>query len=167
MQIVVNDTNIFFDLITAEMVEIFFRLPFEVHTTDFVINEIEEEEQKIIIAEIIARGELIVVTSEPTDLEIVYEKMNQNHQLSIEDCSVWHYSEVNDFILLTGDGALRKAALKAGVDVKGLLFVFDELVERGLLLPQLASEKLRILLNAGTRLPQKECDDRIKMWLNG
>lgn len=71
-----------------------------------------------------------------------------------------------NFTLLTGDGPLCKAAFKAGVDVKGLLFVVDELVDNGLLLPHRVAEKIQILLNAGTRLPHKECDDRIKMWSN-
>ena len=116
------------------------------------------------IVEIIARGKLIVATSEPTDLEIMAEKKNNNHQLSLEDCSVWHYSEINNFTLLTGDGPLCKAAFKAWVDVKALLFVFDELVEKKLLLPQHAAVKMQILLDAGTRLPQKDCQERIKRW---
>jgi len=164
MQIVVNDTNIFIDLMTADLLEMFFQLPIEVHTTDFIIKEIEFDEQVVMIDEIIARGKLIVAESEPSDMEIMAEKMSNNRQLSLEDCSVWHYSEINNFTLLTGDGPLRKAAFKAGVDVKGLLFVFDELVEKNLLLPQHAAVKMQILLDAGTRLPQKDCQERIRRW---
>lgn len=40
MQIVVNDTNLFIDLIHAELIDFFFQLPFEVHTTDFVVDEL-------------------------------------------------------------------------------------------------------------------------------
>ena len=36
-QIVISDTNIFLDLITSDMLEDFFRLPFEICTTDLVI----------------------------------------------------------------------------------------------------------------------------------
>jgi hypothetical protein len=53
MQIVVNDTNLFIDLIHAELIDIFFQMPFEVHTTDFVVSEIEEPEQKETINQLV------------------------------------------------------------------------------------------------------------------
>ena len=48
MQIVVNDTNLFIDLIHAELIDFFFQLPFEVHTTDFVVGEIEDPELPVV-----------------------------------------------------------------------------------------------------------------------
>jgi hypothetical protein len=60
MQIIVNDTNIFIDLIHTELIDLFFQLPVEVHTTDFIIWEIEDEEQEVIVQELIESGKLIV-----------------------------------------------------------------------------------------------------------
>ena len=43
--IVVNDTNIFIDLISVGLLDDFFHLPIEIHTTDFVLNELTDESQ--------------------------------------------------------------------------------------------------------------------------
>ena len=53
MQIVVNDTNVFIDLIHAGLIDQFFQIPLEVHTTDFVVGELEEPEQQAIINNLI------------------------------------------------------------------------------------------------------------------
>lgn len=44
--IVVNDTNIFIDLIAVDLLDKFFSLPIEIHTTDFVVHELTEPLQK-------------------------------------------------------------------------------------------------------------------------
>ncbi len=45
-QIVVNDTNVFIDLHAVGLLEEFFHLPWEVHTTDFVLLELKREDQR-------------------------------------------------------------------------------------------------------------------------
>lgn len=44
-RVVVSDTNILFDLLSINLLEDFFLLPFEISTTDFVIHEIHRQEQ--------------------------------------------------------------------------------------------------------------------------
>ena len=41
--LVVNDTNIFIDLISVDLLDDFFNLPIGVHTTDLVLNELTDE----------------------------------------------------------------------------------------------------------------------------
>lgn len=91
MQIVVNDTNIFIDLIHTELIDLFFQLPFEVHTTDFVIGEIEEEEQERIVQKLIEDEKLIVAGLNHGELEEIMILQNEIIQLSVPDCSVWFY----------------------------------------------------------------------------
>ena len=43
---VVSDTNIFIDLMNIGVLDMFFQLPWEIHTTDMVISEFKNEEQK-------------------------------------------------------------------------------------------------------------------------
>lgn len=59
---------------------------------------------------------------------------------------------------------MRKTALKDQVVVKGLLYIFDELVRLELILPAAACLKLRFLLKTGTRLPKDACDERFERW---
>ena len=44
--IVVNDTNVLIDLYSIDLLEAFFRLPLQVHTTDFVLNELVKDDQR-------------------------------------------------------------------------------------------------------------------------
>lgn len=46
MEIIVNDTNIFIDLHSCGLLDSFFKLPYKVHTTDFVISELTDGEQR-------------------------------------------------------------------------------------------------------------------------
>ena len=164
MQIVVNDTNLFIDLIHAELIDVFFQLPFEVHTTDFVVAEIEEPEQEDIINQLIGTGRLFVASNTFSEVEEIMELQEAVNRLSIPDCSVWHYSKKNNYTLLTGDNLLRKTAMKDQVVVRGLLFIFDELVRLELISPAIACIKLRFLLETGTRLPKEACDERFELW---
>ena len=41
MDIVINDTNIFLDLYDVDLLDTFFQLPVQVHTVDFVVDEIK------------------------------------------------------------------------------------------------------------------------------
>lgn len=164
MQIVVNDTNLFIDLIHAELIDVFFQLPFEVHTTDFVVSEIEEPEQEGIINQLIETSRLFVASYTFNEVEEIMSLQEAVNRLSIPDCSVWHYSKKHNYTLLTGDNLLRRTAQKDQVIVRGLLFIFDELIRFELITPADACIKLRFLLETGTRLPQDACNERFERW---
>tara|TARA_R110002050_G_scaffold46746_5_gene109782 strand:+ start:1572 stop:1955 length:384 start_codon:yes stop_codon:yes gene_type:complete len=127
MQVVVNDTNIFFDLIHARLIEQFFELPFEVHTTDFVDGEIEEPEQAQIINQLVETGPLYIADSSFEELEEISNLQEVARKLSIPDCSVWYYSKKHRYTFITGDNLLRRTASKDQVSVKGILYIFDEI----------------------------------------
>lgn len=164
MQIVVNDTNLFIDLIHAELIDFFFQLPFEVHTTDFVVGEIEDPEQEAIIRELIETEMLYVAIMDSTEVEEILHLQVADNRLSIPDCSVWYYSKRNGYILMTGDNLLRKTASNDHITVRGILYIFDELVRSGLISPAEASIKLQFLLDTGSRLPKDDCKARLDQW---
>ena len=60
MDIVVNDTNIFLDLISIGLLDASFELPIKFHTVDYVIEEIINEEQNAEGASLIKEGKLYV-----------------------------------------------------------------------------------------------------------
>lgn len=80
------------------------------------------------------------------------------------DCSVWYYAKKNQGRLLTGDSKLRTAATKDKVAVSGILYIFDNLIEYGLLSPANAAMHLQALMKINLRLPRKECLERISRW---
>jgi rRNA-processing protein FCF1 len=165
MEIVVNDTNILIDLYSIDLLEAFFRLPITVHTVDFVINEIKEESQLDCIREYIRRGLLYVHRFSVQELENIVElHRGASGNVSLTDCSVWYYAKCNNYVLLTGDRQLRARAIGTNVAVKGIIYVFDELVEKRIITPSFAAVKLEELFFKNQRLPKRIIQERIESW---
>lgn len=60
MKIIVNDTNIFIDLHSVGLLEELCRLPYDIHTVDFVVAEIEDTEQREIFDKLVDENRIIV-----------------------------------------------------------------------------------------------------------
>lgn len=166
--IVVNDTNIFIDLISVDLLDAFFNLPIDVHTTDFVFNELTEPSQHRKVEAFILQNKLKLKRHSAIEVvEIAEFQSNCDNNVSIADCSVWLYAQKNNYTLLTGDGKLRKSASKSGVDVCGILKIFDLLVEDFKIIPRRdGAEKLAKLYKINNRLPSREIEDRLARWGN-
>ena len=63
-KIVVNDTNVFIDLLDVGLLDEFFCLPWEIHTTDFVMLELLREGQKETVEVYETKGDLHVAKFE-------------------------------------------------------------------------------------------------------
>lgn len=77
---------------------------------------------------------------------------------------IWYYAKQNNYTLLTGDRKLRNSAVNEGVEVRGIIYVFDELVANGIMTPSSAAEKLALLKSINPRLPESEIEKRLKQW---
>ena len=164
-RLVISDTNILLDLISVDMLEDFFSLPCDFSTTDFVISEIIQPAQIKAIEKYTKSKKLDIVSfSFEEIIEITDIHSNNTNNASITDCSVWYYAKTNNYILLTGDGKLRKSSLLEGVEVHGIIYVFDELVESGILQKTTAVERLKELWKSNPRLPKEEIEKRINVW---
>src|SRR5690606_26339982 len=128
MKIVINDANILIDLINLELEIPFFQLEqLELKTTDFVFEELHDG-QKEILQQYIIQGRLIIIESEEEDLINISNILSTTNGLSFEDCSVWYFAKSQEGILLTGDGKLRRNSSADGVEVRGVLYIFDQLL---------------------------------------
>lgn len=166
MKILINDANILIDLAKLKLLELFSKLNFELHTTDFVYEELNEE-QKSPVSNLYNNGTLkIIETQEVLEFQKINTLLEKSKGLSFEDCSVWYYSRKLSGTLLTGDGKLRKQVSKEGIEVRGIIYVFDELVSQNLLEFSSAVEKIKQLSQLNDRLPKKEIEKRIKLWDN-
>ena len=63
-----------------------------------------------------------------------------------------------------GDGPLRRIAEADGIPVHGILYLLDELITNGILLPLSATEALKHLKNINPRLPIGDVEERLKKW---
>ena len=166
-KIVVSDTNIFIDLVKLELLGDFFSLPWDIHTTDFVISELEVPEQKAAVTAFIKRKKLTVGKLDAEEVGIIVERSEETGgKISITDFSVCHYAQKNNYTLLTGDMNLRKVAIKENISVHGILFLFDEFVKHAILPPEFAADTLKKLKEINTRLPLDDVNTRINKWEN-
>ncbi|MBU4486788.1 MAG: PIN domain-containing protein [Candidatus Delongbacteria bacterium] len=164
MRVIINDANILMDLADLDLLEYLSGLKYDFHTTDFVVAEIEDESQKAKVEDFIENKMLKVVSFDAEKLKIISELNLLHTGLGITDCSVLHYSKETEGILLTGDGKLRKVAQDTKVEVRGILFIFDELVNNGIITNEYSLEKLNKLMLINSRLPVNEIQIRLEKW---
>lgn len=166
MDIVINDTNIFLDLYAVDLLDTFFQLPIHVHTVDFVVDEIKQPEQRTVIQQLIAKGLLKVIGYSSEHLVNLYQfNLECGGNLTLTDSTVIYYAlSLPKCRLLTGDRQLRNRAEVRGIIVSGILYVFDQLVEYGLIQPSEAAVKLIALFEINPRLPKREIEYRIEKW---
>lgn len=166
-KIVVNDTNVFIDLFNVGLLDEFFALPWEVHTTDFVMLELLREGQQETVSGYKDKGLLhipVLASNEVLKIAGLFQQTKDKTNLSLTDCSVWYYAKTNNYALLTGDRKLRTVALYDDVEVHGIIYVFDSLVECGVITHQKAIEKIELLYKTNPRLPKEEKDKRLSLW---
>jgi hypothetical protein len=166
VKIIVNDANILIDLVELKILSCFFQLKFEFHTTDIILEELFEE-QKEALFPYIETGSLIVDNISEEDLiEMLAIKAIMSN-LSEQDCSAFYQAKKNTAALITSDNTLRKFAQANSIEVHGHLWVFDNLVNNGILTGITAIEKLEELcnvVNPKLGLPKNECKKRVKLW---
>ena len=165
MKIVVNDTNIFIDLYESGLMDKLFELPLEIHTVDVLLPEFVKGNQREIMNRLIERGSIHLHSLSIEEVMAVQDWMdNATGNVSYVDCAVWYYAHQNGYVLMTGDGQLRRRAEASGVEVHGLLYLLDLMAEYELLPGPILADKLRAQMTRNSRLPRGECLTRISKW---
>ena len=90
----------------------------------------------------------------------------QRKGLSFTDCTVLYQGITLSATVLTGDKKMMRSAKEMDIDVRGILYIFDQLVEQGILSHSIACQKLQQLFSRNTRLPKDEIDKRLTLWSN-
>lgn len=164
MKLIVTDTNVFFDLMSIEVLPDFFGLDYEICTTDFVVNEIVRVDQAGQIQNFIRSRQLTVYKLSSDEIEEVVNLKTRRNLRRITDKSVLWKALQLKCKLLTGDKNLRSEAEEQGLEVNGSLWVIRTLVESNIILPAVAAvllEKLKILNQS---LPKDEIEKLIKKY---
>lgn len=167
MDIVVKDTNIIIDLIKTGLLHFCAFLDIEWHTTLHVIYEIEDEEQRKTILSCMEDGILKVDVFEGKDLDLLLDTSQdygKKTNLSETDCSVMLLAEQYGCRLLTSDQKLRRQAEARGVEVNGLLWVIDTIVENGIMSGEAMIPYLEHYLQTNMRAPENEINKKIELY---
>jgi len=101
-----------------------------------------------------------------TSLEVVQrQSLQANHPvLSVADAEALVIARADEGVLLAGDGSLRKAALDAGVDVRGVIGELKRLVAAVAIDPPGALTALETIVASGSRLPHDEVAAARRQW---
>jgi len=160
MILAIQDANILIDLHHTGLLEAYFTLETDTHTTDLVLREVRQDLQAFVKA-----GLLKVKTFTAAELQVLLTfKDTQPTSLSLEDCSVFHLAMEKKAILLTGEKTLMNAARRAHVEAHGILWLFDLMLVEKVLTHPAAIKAMEKLLATNPRLPMDECLKRLEKW---
>lgn len=162
MRIAITDANVFIDLFEISWIEHLFHLPFEIVTTLEVFNELSATQQQS-LSQWQSSGQLRIVEILLSEHQKVLQ-IGNSHRLSFTDRTVLYVALRDKLMVLTGDNIIRKSAEKSGLEVHGLLWIFDSLVENRTVAPIEAARTLRALLRINDWLPIDECLKRLIKW---
>ena len=157
-RIAINDANLFIDLFEIDLIDSFFLLNLEFHTTSLILSELDPNQQGY-IQKFVEIGKLKIREISIAEIETFKDLPVQTQKLSINDLSLYFYAlELKECMLLTGDNRLRKEAEKIGFEVHGVLWMFEEIVSHNILEKQIAVQKLEELMKVNLWLPVRECE---------
>lgn len=166
-RIAIKDANILFDLINGDLLGHWVGLGIETWIAEPVFAEVVDCAQREILTGCIERHEILVETIPDEEalswLESVKNLAKKNN-LSFADAAALHCAETKKAILLTGDLKLRKAACRSDIEVRGVLWVLDQLIENQIIGCDIAYTSLTAILAEGARLPKTECNKRLENW---
>ncbi len=164
--LVIYDANILIDMCKLGLVDSVFQLHYEFRTVDVVWNELRTEHQETYLP-YVNTGRLVIAQIDEVEWEEVTMVHQIRPQLSFPDCTALVYAKNRDAILLTSDKNLRSTARQNKVDVRGHLWIFDELfgaeIKTGVQLVERLNELCK-LVNPRLGLPIEECEKRINRW---
>lgn len=167
MKIAVTDACIFIDLLLLDLVEPFFNLHLEVHTSLDVFYELNDQ-QRAILAQFQIDGKLIVHTIHQADREAM-RSIDFPRSLSEMDCTVLYLAFRMAATVLSSDKVVRNYAKKNSIDYHGMLWIFDELIVQECITAARAINKLQQLMRSNyiyqnNTVLLHEMNKRLKKW---
>jgi predicted nucleic acid-binding protein len=167
MKIAITDACIFIDLIEIRLTSGFFGFSIEIHTSLDVFNELYPEQKELLKA-YMSIGKLVIhnITGEE---KMQIKDSGFPRSLSEIDMSVIFLAEKFDAMLLSSDKAVRNYAKSRTIEYHGMLWIFDRLIESGLISGKEAIEKIRHLLSTNIIYRDSyemndEIEKRIEKW---
>lgn len=134
------------------MLDDFFKLPLQAHTTLQVIGEVEDEHQKVAVNVHVTEGRIKVDGA--GDYDVIAVIMADCPGLSFADGSVLELAERMQGVILSADGSLRKIGQKKNLTVRGTLWVIEELCSKNIISTQVAVSKLEMYPKINNRVPK-------------
>jgi predicted nucleic acid-binding protein len=162
MKLAITDANVFIDLLYLELLPHLFEVGYSIYTTQEVFDELLETQQEALNLFLVEKKLIIYCFNAKEYAELIQFKVS--NRLSYTDHSVLFLAERLNAIVVTGDNLLRKLCEKRQLTVHGILWLFDQFVDKKCLTPNDAAQVLRKLIAYNRRLPKQESQQRIRDW---
>ena len=156
----VTDANIWIDLQNADLLDAAFKLDCTWRTPNIVVRD----EVLTVDRDLLMNLGLDVRTLSGDELNRILTLNGRYPNPSPKDLSVLVVADVDDGIVVSGDGPLRDAARNEGMTVHGVLWVLDRLVDEAIITKARAATALNAILQQGARLPEDPVEGRLEDW---
>jgi predicted nucleic acid-binding protein len=144
MNIAVTDACIFIGLREVDLFHQFFQLDFEIHSSLDVVNELFDDQRKM-LSEYVKEGKFRIHSISELD-RIDIQQTHFPAALSEADKTVLFLASKLNAIVVSSDNVVRKYAKKQGMEFHGILWIVDQLFETRIISRQEACEKLEQLI---------------------
>ena len=158
--VIINDTNIWIDLKLTNIIEKVFLLPYELAVPDILYND----ELKDMDGELLEANGIKIIEMTNDEVVETAERSGMTNRVSFNDLTTLVVAKSRGYILVTGDGNLRKIANSENVELRGTIWLIDEMVSNNILDIGEAALICKKLLQLKRRLPKEELQLRIKRW---
>ena len=158
MQLLISDANVLIDLEDGRVLETCFSLPFQFQVPDVLYVEELCDWHSHLLQLGLSVGELSAES-------VVYAVGIRSHapRLSQNDCFALALACQEQCPLLTGDAALRKVAEEQLVEVRGTIWLVEQMVGHALCTTEQARDAYHRMKECGSRLPWGEAFRRLKL----
>lgn len=153
------DASVLIDFEHGGVIRELFLLHHRWATPDLVIVEVGE------FGLVLAAQNLDIISFEPEEMLEIINLRKAYRGLSIPDLSCLMLAKSQNGILIAGDRALRVAAEKEGIRVRGTLWILDEMVHYKILTGEQAATVLARMIKNQGRFPPEEITKRINRWV--
>lgn len=152
--ILINDVSVLFDILDLNLFDAYFQLGHKLVITPQIIAEIKDEIQKLKINQYIQEDKISIDNFGP--FEAINQLFDKYSGLSFADCSVMESAIRNKGFIISSDMALRKNSQLENIEVKGLLWLIEELSICKIITEEFAIKKLIQYTEINIRAPIKD-----------
>lgn len=160
--LIINDTNIWIDLKLINLIEKVFLLPYDIGVPDILyydeLNEVD--------GPVLAKNGIKILEMTEDEIMDTATRSSQAKRVSFNDLTTLVLAKSRGFTLVTGDGNLRNIAKKEKVELKGTIWLIDEMIRNNVISKLEGAEVCSELISLGRRLPKTELESRINKWGN-
>ena len=156
MKVVITDANIFIDLYEMDLLEGFFKLPYYISTSIFILEELDDIKPMV---------ENLVTVIPVTDKDIAaMSQIDWPKPFSFPDRTILYFARLHQMMVLSGERRMMAWCKENALEGHGLLYILDAMITNKVYKPKTVSLKLRMLMANNLWMPTDLCEEMIQKW---